>query len=336
MIEIKNLSKTFVGKERKIEAVNDVTLSIKEGEIFGIIGYSGAGKSTLIRLINKLESADNGDVVIEGVSLNSLSNKQLRKQRQKIGMIFQHFNLLWSKTVEKNIELALEIAKVPKKESKQRVKELIDLVGLQGREKAYPSELSGGQKQRVGIARALANNPSILLSDEATSALDPKTTEDILDLLQEINKKLNLTIIMITHQMEVVKKICHSVAVMEDGKVCELGSVKDIFSNPKEAVTKKFVQTLEDPEVLELKEELKKKYSSGKLIRLYFSAEISSKPILYEVIQKSGIQLSIVSAKILHSQVGPTGSMYVHIDSSDENELVKLLTKEGVKVEVVE
>lgn len=206
MIELQGVTKTFHTKDKEIQAVKECSLTIHDGEIFGIIGYSGAGKSTLVRMLNALEKPTSGKVLIDGVNISALEGNALRQKRMKIGMIFQHFNLLWSRTVERNIELPLEIAGVPKETRKERVKELIHLVGLDGREKAYPNELSGGQKQRVGIARALANDPSILLCDEATSALDPTTTDSILDLLVEINQKLRITIVLITHQMEVVQK----------------------------------------------------------------------------------------------------------------------------------
>ncbi len=335
MIELKNLVKVFGDKKNMIEAVNDVTLKIDDGEIYGIIGYSGAGKSTLIRLINQLEIQDSGQVIISGEDISKFSAKDLRRRRQKIGMIFQHFNLLWSKTVEKNIELALEIANVSKEQRKVRVDELIQLVGLEGKEKAYPSELSGGQKQRVGIARALANKPDILLSDEATSALDPETTESILSLLEDINKKLGITIIMITHQMEVVKRVCHSVAVMDKGKVVESGEVMNIFGQPTHEVTKRFVQNLDGMDIADIKEELKSLYPSGKLIRLYFSADISQKPILAEIMRKSDLPISIVNSRILHSQAGPTGSMYVHLADGDPSDFIKYMRDEGVKVEVL-
>ena len=228
MIELSNIVKTFKANKENIHAVNDVSLTINDGEIYGIIGYSGAGKSTLIRLINQLEVQTAGDVIIDGINIKELSPRELRLQRQQIGMIFQHFNLLWSRTVAENIELPLEFAHVPKAERQQRAAELIEMVGLTGREDAYPSELSGGQKQRVGIARALANSPRILLCDEATSALDPDTTEQILELLREINRRLGITIVMITHQMEVVQKICTRMAVMSDGKKVRLNSCLNI------------------------------------------------------------------------------------------------------------
>ena len=238
MIELKHINKVFHTQKGDIEACRDVNLTIQDGEIFGVIGYSGAGKSTLVRIINQLETQTSGEVIIDGVDISRLSAQDLRQKRTKIGMIFQHFNLLWSRTVQKNIELPLEIAGVNKEERIKKAKQLIELVGLQGRENAYPSELSGGQKQRVGIARALANDPTILLCDEATSALDPDTTEQILDLLKKINQQLNITIVMITHQMEVVQKICHRIAVMSEGTVVEEGHVKDIFEHPQHMITK--------------------------------------------------------------------------------------------------
>lgn len=237
MIEIKRVSKVYRLKDREVVAVDDVSLTIEDGDIYGIIGYSGAGKSTLVRLINQLEVQDSGKIFIDGQDLGNLSQIELRKLRTKVGMIFQHFNLLWSRTVSENIELALEIAgNKDKRIRQQKVQELVELVGLTGRENAYPSELSGGQKQRVGIARALANDPRILLCDEATSALDPDTTKSILELLLKINKKLNITIIMITHQMEVVQRICNHIAVMSEGKVIEEGTVKEIFTSPQHSL----------------------------------------------------------------------------------------------------
>ncbi|MFR1295722.1 MAG: methionine ABC transporter ATP-binding protein [Coprobacillus cateniformis] len=244
MIELKHITKIFHTQKGDISACQDVNLTIQDGEIFGVIGYSGAGKSTLVRIINQLEKQTSGEVIIDGEDISQLSGERLRKKRTKIGMIFQHFNLLWSRTVQKNIELSLEIAGVDKQTRQQKAKQLIELVGLTGRENAYPSELSGGQKQRVGIARALANDPHILLCDEATSALDPDTTEQILDLLIQINRQLGITIVMITHQMEVVQKICHRIAVMSEGKVVEEASVKDIFEHPHHEITKRFVRDL--------------------------------------------------------------------------------------------
>lgn len=243
MISLSNVSKIFrsgFSSGDPIVAVDDVNVTVKDGEIFGVIGYSGAGKSTLIRMLNGLETPTTGSVTVAGNEVSKIKGARLRKARQEISMIFQHFNLLWSRTVFENISFPLEIAGVPAGQRKKRVEELINLVGLDGREQAYPSQLSGGQKQRVGIARALANNPKVLLCDEATSALDPQTTDSILDLLVDINKRLGLTIVLITHEMHVIRKICHRVAVMESGRIVELGPVLDVFKNPVEQITKTF------------------------------------------------------------------------------------------------
>lgn len=281
MIRFEQVTKQYEKEAQTITAVRDVNLHIEQGEIFGIIGYSGAGKSTLLRMINGLELPSSGKIIVEGADVQTLAAKSLRAQRQKIGMIFQHFNLLWSRTVAQNIALALEVAKTPKDQIATRVTELIQLVGLQGREEAYPSQLSGGQKQRVGIARALANNPHILLADEATSALDPETTEAILALLSDINQKLGITIVFITHEMEVVKKLAHRVAVMEAGRVVETGDVLTIFQNPQQAITKRFVgeATTETDYELTL-DELAHKYPQGQLWTLRFSQGEVEKPIL--------------------------------------------------------
>ncbi|MCO7127305.1 ATP-binding cassette domain-containing protein [Sporolactobacillus shoreicorticis] len=243
MIQLSNVEKTFRTEQGPVRALSDVSLSIQEGEVFGIIGYSGAGKSTLIRMINLLEKPTAGTITIDGRSLTDLDERQLREERRSIGMIFQHFNLLWSRTVAENIAFPLELTKLKKKQRKERISELIRMVGLEGKAAAYPAQLSGGQKQRVGIARALANNPKVLLCDEATSALDPKTTDSILTLLKEINKTLGLTIILITHEMTVIQKICDRVAVLDGGKIVEQGTVASVFSNPRQTITQEFVGT---------------------------------------------------------------------------------------------
>lgn len=338
MIEIQDIVKSFSQKGEDIHAVRGVNLTIEDGDIFGIIGYSGAGKSTLVRIINQLEKQNSGKIIIDGEDLSTLNAVQLRKRRQKIGMIFQHFNLLWSRTVEQNIAFPLEIAGVAKSKRKERVQELIRLVGLEGREKAYPSELSGGQKQRVGIARALANNPTILLCDEATSALDPETTESILELLNNINREYKITMIVITHQMEVVQKLCHKVAVMSDGKVVETGTVKELFEKPQTDVSKRFVQTVDGSNIDELKKELKKLYPYGQVMRITFAGEISNRAIIADAIRKTTIPVSIVNSHITHSQTGPLGVIYAHVSNGDEQqyqEFSALLENEGVKVDIL-
>ena len=237
MIVLSNISKVFDNGKVALTAVDNVNLTIAQGQIYGIIGYSGAGKSTLIRLLNGLEKPSSGSVTINGQNISAAKGEALRQARLKISMVFQHFNLLWSRTVSENIAFSMQIAGVPKADIKARVAELIELVGLKGREHAYPSQLSGGQKQRVGIARALANRPDVLLCDEATSALDPQTTDQILDLLLDINRRFRLTIVLITHEMHVVRKICDRVAVMENGKVVEEGDVLSVFTHPQQTQT---------------------------------------------------------------------------------------------------
>ena len=334
MIEIKEVSKIYDLKNRKVVAVDNVSLSINNGDIFGIIGYSGAGKSTLVRMINQLETQDKGKILIDGHELNKLSPKQLRQLRTKIGMIFQHFNLLWSRTVSENIELALQIAGIKDKHKRQqRVKELVDLVGLTGRENAYPSELSGGQKQRVGIARALANDPKILLCDEATSALDPDTTKSILDLLLEINRKLKITIVMITHQMEVVQKICNRVAVMSEGKVVEEGNVKKIFTMSKHPVTKSFIRDIKNNNEFDL-DVLKNIYSNGKLLKVIFDENTSRTPILTNVIRQCDSFINVIEANLTNTIDSSFGIMILEV-TGDYEKVIELFNKYHVEVEVM-
>lgn len=339
MIEIQNLTKTFNSKKNDIHAVKNCNLTINDGEIFGIIGFSGAGKSTLVRMINALEKPTSGQVLIDCENISALKDQALRKKRMKIGMIFQHFNLLWSRTVERNIELPLEIAGIPKEQRQEKIKKLIHLVGLDGREKAYPSELSGGQKQRVGIARALANDPTILLCDEATSALDPATTESILDLLVQINQQLGITIVLITHQMEVVQKICHRIAVMSDGEVVEVGTVQAIFEQPTHPVTKRFVHNLsETTDDKIMMADITKLCPSGMLLRLTFSTNISKEPIISGIMKTSPLQISIIHANLSHSSIGSFGFLIANVTggkTSDYPSLIEAFEKQGVKVEVL-
>ncbi len=243
MIELSHISKEFVSGKRTVHAVQDVSLTIDKGEIFGIIGFSGAGKSTLVRCINLLERPASGKVIVDGQDMLSLSAKELRQARKKIGMIFQHFNLMPSRTVAGNVAYPLRGSGLSKQQIAEKVQRLLDLVGIGDKAEAYPKQLSGGQKQRVAIARALANDPNVLLCDEATSALDPQTTKAILQLLKHLNETLGITVVIITHEMAVVKEICHRVAVMEHGKVVESGEVFNIFANPREDITKNFIHT---------------------------------------------------------------------------------------------
>lgn len=319
MIELKNVSKVFSDGTQEIVAVDDVSLHIDEGEIFGIIGYSGAGKSTLVRTLNGLEQPTSGSITVAGKELSRLSGKQLRQSRQKIGMIFQHFNILWSRTVVENIMFPLEIAGVPKKERLERAQELVRLVGLDGREGAYPSELSGGQKQRVGIARALANDPDVLLCDEATSALDPKTTDDVLELLLDINRRLDLTIVIITHEMEVIRKICDRVAVMQDGRVVETGKTTDIFQNPKEKITREFIQQDEDEDIDQLLSDFREYFPEGRILRVTYPGNQSRAPIISRVSREFNVDINIIRGSIYTTQNSPVGTLYVQVfgDESD-------------------
>lgn len=339
MIRVENVSKTYTGKQGTVEAVKDVSLEISRGEIFGVIGFSGAGKSTLIRLLNGLETVTSGHIYINEKDITTLKRKELLKERQKIAMIFQHFNLLWSRTVEENIAFSLEIAGVPKAERKAKVAELIDLVGLTGREKSYPSQLSGGQKQRVGIARALANDPEVLLCDEATSALDPKTTKDILKLLVEINQELGLTIVLITHEMHVVRQICHRVAVMEEGRVVESGEVIEVFKNPQQPITKQFVgEERVDDEIDEVFHHLSTSLRPGVAVRIQYLGDRTGDAVLSEAIRKLDATVSILQAKVNITQKGILGSMIILIEeeSSKAEEVIGYLKQAEIIVEVLE
>lgn len=338
MITIEHLKKVFTLENSKVTAVDSLSLKINEGDIFGVIGYSGAGKSTFVRLLNRLEEPTSGSVYIDGKEMTALKGKSLRLARQEIGMIFQHFNLLWSRTTEDNIAFPLEIAGIPKAQRKKRVQELIDLVGLTGKEKAYPSQLSGGQKQRVGIARALANNPKVLLCDEATSALDPETTNSILDLLVEINQKLNLTVVIITHEMHVIQKICNRVAVMSDGKVVEQGDVFEVFTNPQQHVTKKFVeQVVADADNEESMSYIRNLPSKGKIIRIHFIGEATNDALISKVSKIFPVEISILQGKLTQTQEGVLGTLTVQIkgDVEEVTKAVEYIEETSKEVEVI-
>jgi D-methionine transport system ATP-binding protein len=344
VIEFKDVSKTFDAKVGTVHAVKDVNLVIPDGKIYGIVGYSGAGKSTIIRMLNGLESPTTGSVTVNGSEISALKGKELRDQRLKIGMIFQHFNLLWSRTVLENIEFPLEIAKVPKAHRKEKAMKLVELVGLSGRENAYPSELSGGQKQRVGIARALSNDPEILLSDEATSALDPQTTDEVLDLLLDINKQLNLTVVVITHEMHVIRKICDHVAVLDSGEIVEQGPVLDVFKNPQQTITKRFVNQETDSgsagDTNTAVEELLKKYPQGKIVKLTFHGEQASLPIVSETLRQfDDVDLNIIEGNIHQTQDGALGSLYIQLLSDNQQSIdgtLAYLQTLRVETEVIE
>jgi len=341
MITLNHISKVFTDESNRITAIDDVSLSISAGEIYGIIGYSGAGKSTLVRMLNGLETPTSGEVFINDEDFSQLSNKERRERRQKIGMVFQHFNLLWSRTVKENILFPLEVANVTKEERETRADELIELVGLKGREDAFPAKLSGGEKQRVGIARALANDPKILLCDEATSSLDPQTTADVLDLLLEINERLNLTVVVITHEMNVIRKICNRVAVMEAGQTVEKGEVVDIFKAPKEPATKQFIKqdtTPDNENIEEVFVELSKQYPNGKLLHLKFHDRVAQAPIISQVSRQYEVDINIIQGNIQSTQDAYIGSLYVQLlgDEKAIEMAIQAFRDNGVETEGVE
>lgn len=318
MIELNHISKVYEGANR-VEALKDINLSIKEGEIFGVIGLSGAGKSTLIRCINMLESPTSGEVIVDGTDLTKLSTSELREARKSIGMIFQHFNLLSSRTVYENIAFPLELQGLSKKEIKERIEPILDIVKLSERRDNYPSQLSGGQKQRVGIARALASNPKVLLCDEATSALDPQTTGAILELLKDINRRLNLTIVLITHEMHVIKEICDRVAVIEGGKILEEGPVVDVFTEPKEATTREFVNAIisqDLPKDALAHMTVSKTWNDGynPMVRLTFKGNVTDEPIVAGLIRRFNLDVSILFGGVDYIQDTSFGRLIIVLD----------------------
>ena len=303
MIKVEHANKTFSGKYGKVHALQDVSIHVEKGDIYGIIGFSGVGKSTLIRLVNGLETLDSGTVTVHGEELGSLKKPQLRKLRRKIGMVFQQFNLLESKTVYHNIALPLILEKVPKAEIDKKVKEVLQFVELEDKKDVYVSQLSGGQKQRVGIARALTTTPDILLCDEATSALDPQTTEAILKLLKKINREMGVTILLITHQMQVVQMICNKVAVMEKGQVVEAGSVLAVFGKPQAPVTKRFVQTVVNDQIPEsIISLVKEQKEHFRVERLKFIGSSVKRPVISDICHVEGIVVNILGATVQELQ----------------------------------
>jgi len=329
MITFENVTKVFQTKDREVAAVKDVSLTVKEGEIFGIIGFSGAGKSTLLRLVNLLEKPTSGKIFVNRQEITKLSTKELRKLRQNIGMIFQNFNLFNSRTVFGNVEYPLKIAQVPKEERKRIVWELLRFVGLEDKAGDYPEQLSGGQKQRVGIARALATSPKILICDEPTSALDPETTNDILNLLKKVNRELNVTILLITHEMHVIRKICDRVAVMEEGRIIEEGSVLDIFTSPKTRTTKNFIRSVIHDSLSEsLLEELKRN-GTNHLYRLTFKGDATKQPILSRISKRYNVDVNILNGNISELQGQLFGNLIVEIigDGQEVKKVIEELKK---------
>lgn len=319
MIRFEHVSKTFQTKNGPFDALKDVSFEIEKGDIYGVIGYSGAGKSTLIRMVNALETPTSGNVWVEGKDIGTLNQKELRNLRKGIGMIFQQFNLLESKTIYDNVAIALKLNGVSKKDIKKRVTELLDFVELSDKKYSYPGQLSGGQKQRVSIARALANNPSILLCDEATSALDPKTTDSILELLKKINEMLHITIVIITHEMNVIQKICNKVAVMDYGQVVETGSVIQVFSNPQSDIAKRFVGNLIRDVIPEpLVESIRRETRNSRLLRIKLENTDSTEPLLWEINRRFEVETNILYSTINVIQGIVVGIMLVLFTGTDE------------------
>lgn len=303
IISFENLSKRYEKKGQTFVALDNVTFKVNKGDVYGLIGFSGAGKSTLLRMVNALETPTKGKVFVKGVDLTSLKEGKLREVRKDIGMIFQEFNLLETKTVFDNIAIPLVLRHESKQKIKSRVEELLKFVGLEDKAKALPGELSGGQKQRVGIARALATEPEILLCDEATSALDPDTTESILNLLARVNKELNVTILFVTHTIRVVQKLCNKVAILEHGKLVENGSVIDIFSKPKSTIAKRFVETVIPSKIPEsIVAELKKYEANYKVIRIFFHAEHATDDVIWQINAKLGFHTNVMFASVTELQ----------------------------------
>ncbi|MBQ9748068.1 MAG: ATP-binding cassette domain-containing protein [Clostridia bacterium] len=350
MIEIHALNKTYHSKSGDVDAVKNVNLTICEGEIYGVIGYSGAGKSSLIRCINLLELPDSGSITVGGEKLTwmendtmkVIKNKDLNRVRRGIGMIFQHFNLLDRSTVFENIAYPLKYMGLSKAQIHNRVVELLELVDLSDKINSYPSQLSGGQKQRVAIARALANNPKVLLSDEATSALDPDATESILSLLKQLNRKLGITIVLITHEMAVIKRVCHKVAVMEHGEVVEEGAVYDIFAEPQKEITKKFINSASPlnkiHSLIRKESPLIQTKNGGLLLKLIFEKNCVGDALISEVSRKYNIDVNIVLANIEILKGEQLGSVIAVLNGSEKNvaEATEYLKQKGVRMEVIE
>ena len=332
-ILIQDVSKTFETKDGSVQALNHVSLSIETGDIYGIIGMSGAGKSTLVRCMNFLEVPSEGKVLIDGQSLSEFSPKELRKEREKIGMIFQHFNLLMQKNVLENVCFPLYIQGKKKAEARAKALELLEIVGLADRAKAYPAQLSGGQKQRVAIARALASDPQILLCDEATSALDPQTTSSILELLQDINQKFGITIVIITHQMSVVREICTHVAIMKDGEVKEQGLVEEIFSHPKSQVAKELISKDSGNDV-ESKKLTQSEIQDGEIVRIVFSENSAFEPVIANLILTFHEPVNILKANTKNVGGVAKGEMILQFmsDSTNVPEMKKFLTERGLEI----
>lgn len=339
MIQFKEVTKTYQSGKQEIHALNGIDLTVETGEIYGVIGFSGAGKSSLIRTVNLLERPSSGHVLINGKDISKLSGSEIRKTRKDIGMIFQHFNLLNSKTVFHNVAMPLILANTPKNRIKEQVKELLDFVGLADQADKYPDQLSGGQKQRIGIARALATNPSMLLCDEATSALDPQTTQSILELLRRVNREYNITILLITHEMGVIREICDKVAVLEAGKVIEQGSVFDVFTNPQQPTTQRFVRSVMNDELpASLLKQIQDPSRKHTIYRVQFTGTSVGQPLMSRISREYNLDLNVLFGNITELQGEPYGNLIVEF-AGPAAEIKKALTdiRQGsVRIEEVQ
>ncbi len=337
MIELINVSKRFKTKNKTIQALSDVSLTVDKGEIFGVIGTSGAGKSTLIRCVNLLERPNEGQVIVDNVELTKLSDAQLTLERRKIAMIFQHFNLLSSRTVFDNVAFPLELEGKPKSEISEKVNGLLELVGLSEKAKDYPANLSGGQKQRVAIARALANDPKVLLCDEATSALDPATTKSILQLLKSINQKLNLTILLITHEMEVIKTICDKVAVIDHGQLAEQGKVEQIFIHPEKEITKGFIQSSLNVELPAIYQDAVGNDSKdgNPLVKILVRGNDEQSSVIINLYEKFDVKAKIISAQLEYVGHLSFGVLLLELKEGNINEALAYLENEYANAEIL-
>ncbi|MGD6878770.1 methionine ABC transporter ATP-binding protein [Bacillus infantis] len=337
MIEFQDLRKVYESGGQQVAALNGIDLAIERGEIFGVIGFSGAGKSSLIRCVNLLERPTSGKVIVDGHDLTSLSPKEVREVKRNIGMVFQHFNLLNSKTVFANVAMPLTLAKLPKEQIRKRVAELLEFVGLADKADKYPDQLSGGQKQRVGIARALATQPSILLCDEATSALDPQTTSSILQLLKKINAEYNITILIITHEMTVIREICDRVAVIEAGKIIEEGSVFNVFSAPKTQTAQNFVSSVMNDSIPDsVKQLVEKNNGKERIFRINFVGESAGQPLLSRLAKKFDIDINVLFGNITELQGIPFGNLVVEFQGTDQEVQRALMYIHQEKVSIKE
>lgn len=341
MIDLSHIEKIYDSPSGPVRAIKDISLHINKGEIYGIIGLSGAGKSTLVRCINLLERPTSGTVTVDGQDITAMSDSQLRQARKSIGMIFQHFNLLSSATVYDNVAFPLRLVNTPKDRIDKKVTELLELVGLADKADQYPSQLSGGQKQRVGIARALASEPKILLCDEATSALDPQTTKAILQLIRDINAKLKLTVVVITHEMQVIKDICDKVAVIDKGVIAEKGNVLDVFTNPQQPITKEFISVLlsNDLPVGFREREVRQEPFNGSLllIRLTFIGESANEPVISRLIKNFDLNVGILFGSLDDIKGVPFGRLIISLDGRqlEIQEALEYVQRQNLKVEVI-